>query len=89
MTGNVISVVDAATYVVLSKAKEHVSYGDLVGTVECMTLYPRQCTNRCRYNLVKLYIISNFTYLLLIIKLYFPCIKNKQKRITPTTAFAV
>jgi len=35
MTGNVvISVVDALTYVLLSKAENHVCYGELAGTTE-------------------------------------------------------
>jgi len=39
MTDNVvISEVDSLLYVVLSKAKKHVSYGELVYTTECVTL---------------------------------------------------
>jgi hypothetical protein len=39
MTGNiVISEVDALVYDVLSKAENHVLYGELVGTIECITL---------------------------------------------------
>jgi hypothetical protein len=42
MTGNVvISEVDARMYVILSKAVEHVSYGELVGTREYITLQTR------------------------------------------------
>jgi len=40
-TGNgVTSEVDALKYVVLSKARKHVPYGELVGTTECKMLYP-------------------------------------------------
>jgi hypothetical protein len=39
MIGNiVISEVDALTHVVLSEAEKYVSYGELVGTTECITL---------------------------------------------------
>jgi len=39
MTGNVvIPEVDVLMYVVLSKAKKHVPYGELVGTREYITL---------------------------------------------------
>ena len=39
MTGNVVIFqTDALTYVVLSKAEKHVTYGDLVGTTEFITL---------------------------------------------------
>jgi hypothetical protein len=34
----VISEVDAIMYVVLSKEEQHVAYGELVGTTECITL---------------------------------------------------
>jgi len=34
----VISEADSLMYVVLSKAKKHVSYGELVCTPECITL---------------------------------------------------
>jgi hypothetical protein len=34
----VISGVDALMYVVLSKAEQHVPYGKLVGTTECLML---------------------------------------------------
>jgi hypothetical protein len=38
MTGNVvISEVPAVMYVVLSKAEKHVTYGELVGSTECIT----------------------------------------------------
>jgi hypothetical protein len=38
-TGNiVITEVDALMYVVISKAENHVPYGELAGTTECMTL---------------------------------------------------
>ena len=57
VTGNVlISEVDALTYFVLSNAEKHVSYGELVRTTECKTLYPRCRTNRARYNRVQLHI---------------------------------
>ena len=50
MNGNVvISEVDDRMYVVLSKVEKHVPYGELVGTTECITLYPRCRTNRGRY----------------------------------------
>jgi len=42
----VISEVDARMYVVLSKAKKHVPYGELVCTSECIILQPRCRTNR-------------------------------------------
>jgi hypothetical protein len=39
MIGHVVfSEVDALMYVVLREAEEHVSYGMLVGTTECVTL---------------------------------------------------
>jgi hypothetical protein len=39
MTGNVgISKADTLTYVVLSKAANHVPYVELFGTTECITL---------------------------------------------------
>jgi hypothetical protein len=39
MTSNiVISEEDTLMYVVLSKAENHVPYGELAGTTECMTL---------------------------------------------------
>ena len=42
MTGDVvISEVDAHMYVILSKAEEHMSYGELVGTREYITLQMR------------------------------------------------
>jgi hypothetical protein len=34
----VICDVDALVYVVLSKAEKHMSYGEVVGTRECITL---------------------------------------------------
>ena len=53
--GNVvISEVDVPTYVVLTKAEKHASSGELVGTTECITLYPRCRTNRGRYNRAQL-----------------------------------
>jgi hypothetical protein len=55
IAGSVTSVVDAVMYVVLSEAEKHVPYGELVGTTECMTLYPRCRAKRGRYNRVKLY----------------------------------
>jgi hypothetical protein len=55
MNGNVvISKVGATTYVVVSKAEDHNTYGELIGTTECITLYPRCRTNLGRYNRVKL-----------------------------------
>jgi len=51
MTVNVvISGADALMYVVLSKTEEHVSYRELVGTIECMTLQLRCRTDPGRYN---------------------------------------
>ena len=39
MAGDVvISEVDAPMYVVISKAEKHVPYGELVGTIESITL---------------------------------------------------
>ena len=67
MTGNVvISEVDVLTYVVLSKAERHLSYGELVGTRERITLYQRCRTNRGRYNRVDLYVyfFCNHTFIL-------------------------
>jgi len=46
---------DAVIYVVLSEVEKHVPYGELVGTTECITLYPRCRTNRDHYNRVQLY----------------------------------
>jgi hypothetical protein len=38
MTGSVvISEVDALAYVLLSKAENHVPYGELAGTTKCVT----------------------------------------------------
>jgi len=55
MTANVvIAMVDAFIYVVLSKTEKHMPYGELNGTTECVTLYPRFRTNRGDYNVVKL-----------------------------------
>jgi hypothetical protein len=55
MNGNVaICEVGATTYVVLSKAEDHNTYGELTVTTERMTLYPRCRTNLCRYNRFKL-----------------------------------
>jgi len=50
----VIAVVDAFMCVVLSKVEKHVLYGELSGTTECITLYPRCRTNRGCFNMVKL-----------------------------------
>ena len=49
--------VESLTYVVLSRAKKHVPYGESVGTTECITLYPRCRTNRGRYSIVELYCV--------------------------------
>jgi len=54
----VISKVVAIMYVVLGKAKKHVSYRELVGTTECKTLYPNNRANLRRYNGVQPYFIS-------------------------------
>jgi hypothetical protein len=60
MTANVvIDVVDAFMYVVLSEAEKHVLYGEIIGSLECVTLYSRCRTSRGRYNRVKLYILSS------------------------------
>jgi hypothetical protein len=46
LPGNsVISKVDALMYVILSTAKKHVPYGELVGTTECVMLQIMGCTN--------------------------------------------
>ena len=51
MNGNVvISEVCATTYVVLNEAEDHNTYGELIGTTERITLYPRCRTNLGRYN---------------------------------------
>ena len=58
MTGNVaMSEVDTVmySYVVLSKVEEHLSYEELFGTTECVTLYPRWRTTPDRHNRVQLY----------------------------------
>ena len=56
VTGNVIiSEVNALMYVILSKAKEHVPYGELVGTKEGVTPQPGCRTNRSCYKRVQLY----------------------------------
>ena len=52
----VICEVDALIYVVLSKAEQHVPYGKLVGTTECLMLKSRCRTNRGRYKRVQLQI---------------------------------
>ena len=49
--------VEALTNVVLSKAKKHVPYGESVGNIECVTLYPRCRTNGGRYNVGQLYCV--------------------------------
>jgi len=41
-----------STSVVLSKEEKHVLYRKLVGVIECITLYPRCCTNRGHYKRV-------------------------------------
>jgi len=38
------------------QGRKHVPYGELVGTTECMTLYPSCRTNHGRYNRVRLYV---------------------------------
>jgi len=51
MIGNVVvSDVNALMHVVPSKAEKHVPCDELVGTTECITLYPRCRTNLGRYN---------------------------------------
>jgi len=55
MNGNVvISEIGATACVVLSKAEDHVTYEESIGTTECITIYPRCRTNLGRYNGVKL-----------------------------------
>ena len=49
MTGN------ALTYVILSKAEEHVPYRELVGTKEGVMLQPGCRTKHGRYNQVQLH----------------------------------
>jgi hypothetical protein len=59
MTGNVvISEAHTLMYVVLSKARKHVPYGELVGTTECTTVQLRCRTNHGRYNRVQLYLLQ-------------------------------
>ena len=60
MTDNIISEVDAVTYIALSKAEKHVQYVELSGVTECtrITLQTRCRKNRGRYNKVKLYLYS-------------------------------
>jgi len=59
MTGIVVvSEVDVLTGVALSTVEKHVPYGELGGTTGCITLQPRGCTNRGRYNRVQLYCAS-------------------------------
>jgi hypothetical protein len=51
MTANVIiAVKDLFMYAILSNTEKHVQYGELIGTTECITLYPSFRTNRGRYN---------------------------------------
>ena len=50
----VITHVDLLMSVILSMAEKHVNYEKLLGTYDCMTLYPRRRTNRGRYNRVKM-----------------------------------
>jgi len=38
MTGNVIAKVEGFMYVALGKTEEHLPYGEIVGTKECITL---------------------------------------------------
>jgi hypothetical protein len=59
MTANVvIAVTDACMYVLLSEAEKHVLYWEIIGTSECITLYPKCRTDRGRYNGVKLYRVT-------------------------------
>jgi hypothetical protein len=46
----IISEVDALIYVIVSDVEKCVPCGELVGTRECLTLYPRCCANRGSYN---------------------------------------
>jgi hypothetical protein len=41
---------DACMYVVLSEVEKHVPNGKLVGTTECLMLYPRCRIDRGHYN---------------------------------------
>jgi hypothetical protein len=55
MNGSVvISEINSLMYVVLSRLQKHVPYGELVDTTEHITLQPRCCANRGRYNRIKL-----------------------------------
>jgi hypothetical protein len=45
-------------YVVLSRLKKHLTYGDLVGTTECVTLLKECCTNGGRYNRFQLHFVT-------------------------------
>jgi hypothetical protein len=54
MAGIITSVADAVMYVVLSEAKNHTYFGEVIGITGCMTLYRRCRVNRGRYNRVKL-----------------------------------
>jgi hypothetical protein len=50
-TGNVItSEVNALRYVILTKAEEHMPYGELVGTTKSVMIQLGCRTNRGRYN---------------------------------------
>jgi hypothetical protein len=54
----VIAVIDACMYVLLREAEKHVLYREIIGTSECITLYPRCRRVRGRYNGVKLYRVT-------------------------------
>ena len=80
MTGNVaISEVDTCMNVVLSKTEKHVSYGELDGTTQCVSLNTRCRTDRGRYNRIKMYVI--------IVQMFKKNLNTEKKLIiTPTTA---
>jgi len=50
---NGLSEVDDLLHVALRKVEKQVPNGDLVRTTKCITLYPRSCINRDRYNRVQ------------------------------------
>jgi hypothetical protein len=60
MIGNVLTFkADALTDVILREVEKYVPYGELAGTRECLTLYPRCHTNQGRHDRIQLYIQLN------------------------------
>jgi len=56
LIGNVVnSELHTPMYVIITMAEKHMPYGKLVGTTECITLYPRCHTNLGCYNWVHMY----------------------------------